>query len=77
MCLLLKVVLFWQHQLSKINYRKWDMNTHTIDDFTAKMPITKEMWEDFNNKNPDVTWGERPAKFREYLKNYIMLRAQR
>lgn len=53
------------------------MNTHTIDDFTAKMPITKEMWDDFNKKNPDVTWEERPARFREYLKKYIELRAQR
>lgn len=77
MCLLLKVVLFRQHQLSKINYRKWDMNTHTIDDFTAKMPITKEMWEDFDKKNRGVTSEERAARLRQYLKKYIELRAHR
>ena len=64
MCLLLKVVLFRQHQLSKINYRKWDMNTHTIDDFTAKMPITKEMWQDFDTNNRGVTSEERAARLR-------------
>ncbi len=76
MCLLLKVVLFGQHQLSKINYREWDMNTHTIDDFTVEMPVTKKMWEKFNKKNPDVTWDERPARLREYLKQKIEKRAK-
>lgn len=45
--LIFVTMLRYFRRKTKIEFKQWDMDTVTVSDFTAELPIKKEMFENF------------------------------
>jgi len=57
---------------NKLGYIEWDMKTLTIDDFTVKLEITDNLWEEFNKRKTEILRSKNNSqKFEEFLKKEL------
>lgn len=63
--------------MNDLDFKKWDMKTVTINDFSVELPITDDMWKDFLSKKDNIASGftrgelSKGMLFNVFLKDYI------
>ncbi len=87
-CLLFWVILYFRLSGNQIDYKKWDMETITINDFSVELKINKELWGLFEKQqerrqsavtnledlDKSVSNITRAEHFHQFLKNFILSR---
>ena len=52
LCLVYIIFMYVRLYMNNLDYKIWDMRTITIDDYSVELPISNQIWEEFEKAYP-------------------------